>query len=293
MDKDSLIELICRNVDRLTDFDSDNYRYIPLHQKPSPSVKAVAQIMEVLKKILFPGFFGPLDEALPASAKVYAEGYLLKVFELLLEQIDNSLCFESEYDNTREQASALAVEFINKLADIKALLSTDAQAIFEGDPAASSLSEVIFCYPGFKAILHQRVAHELYRMCVPILPRMITEMAHTETGIDIHPGAEIGKFFSIDHGTGIVIGQTTIIGDHVRLYQGVTLGAKRLYLNENGIPMNIPRHPIIKDNVTIYSNTSVLGRITIGENSVIGGNIWITNSVEPNSHIRQPKAVNE
>ena len=140
-------------------------------------------------------------------------------------------------------------------------------------------------------MLYQRVAHELYKLGIPVLPRMITEVAHSKTGIDIHPGAEIGEYFAIDHGTGVVIGQTAIIGNHVRLYQGVTLGAKSFVLDDNGLPIDVPRHPIIEDNVTIYSNTSVLGRITIGEGSVIGGNIWLTHSVPPHSKILQSRVV--
>ena len=140
-------------------------------------------------------------------------------------------------------------------------------------------------------MLYQRVAHELYKLGIPVLPRMITEVAHSKTGIDIHPGAEIGEYFAIDHGTGVVIGQTAIIGNHVRLYQGVTLGAKSFVLDDNGLPIDVPRHPIIEDNVTIYSNTSVLGRITIGEGSVIGGNIWLTHSVPPHLKILQSRVV--
>jgi serine O-acetyltransferase len=141
----------------------------------------------------------------------------------------------------------------------------------DGDPAAKSVSEIIFCYPAVYALLHQRVAHELFELGVPVLPRIITEMAHSQTGIDIHPGAQIGEYFSIDHGTGIVVGQTAIIGNHVRLYQGVTLGAKSFTLDEEGLPIDLPRHPIIEDYVTIYSNASILGRITIGRGSIIGG----------------------
>ena len=141
------------------------------------------------------------------------------------------------------------------------------------------------------AFLHQRVAHELFKLHVPVIPRIMTEMAHSYTGIDIHPGAQIGEYFSIDHGTGVVIGQTTIIGNHVRLYQGVTLGAKNFTLDEEGLPMDLPRHPIIEDEVTIYSNASVLGRITIGKGSIIGGNIWLTHSVPPFSKITQTHAV--
>lgn len=151
------------------------------------------------------------------------------------------------------------------------------------------MSEIIFCYPAVYALLHQRVAHELFELGVPVLPRIITEMAHSQTGIDIHPGAQIGEYFSIDHGTGIVVGQTAIIGNHVRLYQGVTLGAKSFTLDEEGLPIDLPRHPIIEDYVTIYSNASILGRITIGRGSIIGGNIWLTHSVPPNSKISQSR----
>ena len=185
------------------------------------------------------------------------------------------------------------MDFINKIPHIKYLLSTDVKAILDGDPAAKSLSEIIFCYPAVHAILHQRVAHELLKLGVPVLPRIITEMAHSETGIDIHPGAQIGEYFSIDHGTGIVVGQTAIIGNHVRLYQGVTLGAKNFTLDEEGLPIDVPRHPIIEDYVTIYSNASILGRITIGKGSVIGGNIWLTHSVPPNSKVLQTRAVED
>ncbi|GHV49692.1 serine acetyltransferase [Bacteroidia bacterium] len=293
-DKDKVRAQIQTVVDKLADSGFPAYQYIPLHQKPSPSVPLVGEIMQLLRGVFFPGFFGPLQEALVDSVKQYMSGYLGKVYELLLEQVDNSLCFESENcGRTKEQAAEIALAFINKVPDIKYLLSTDAKAILDGDPAAYSLSEVIFCYPAVKAMFHQRVAHELYKMNVPVLPRMITEMAHAETGIDIHPGAQIGEYFSIDHGTGTVIGETAIIGKHVRLYQGVTLGAKRFSFDEKGLPVNIPRHPIIEDHVTIYSNTSVLGRITIGEGSVIGGNIWLTHSIPPNSRILQTRAIED
>ena len=150
---------------------------------------------------------------------------------------------------------------------------------------------MIFCYPVIRALLNHRVAHELLKLGIPILPRIISELAHSETGIDIHPGARIGEYFSIDHGTGVVIGETSIIGDHVLIYQGVTLGAKRFTFDENGIPLNVPRHPIIQDNVVIYANANVLGRITIGKGSIIGGNVWVTSDVAPNSKIVQQKAV--
>ena len=148
-------------------------------------------------------------------------------------------------------------------------------------------------YPGLYTITINRIAHELFKLSVPLIPRIMTEHAHSQTGIDIHPGAQIGKYFSIDHGTGVVIGQTAIIGNHVRLYQGVTLGAKSFTLDEEGLPLDVPRHPIIEDYVTIYSNASILGRITIGHGSVIGGNIWLTHSVPPNSKVLQTRAVED
>ena len=270
------------------------YKYIPLHQKPSPSVTALREIMTLLRKVIFPGFFGTEQEAQTDSIQYYTGVYLEQIYDLLQEQIYNGLCFEVECCcDSKDRASEIAIAFINKVPHIKYLLSTDVKAILDGDPAAKSSSEIIFCYPAIHAILYQRVAHELLKLDVPVIPRIITEMAHSDTGIDIHPGAQIGKYFSIDHGTGVVIGQTAIIGNHVRLYQGVTLGAKSFTLDEEGLPLDVPRHPIIEDYVTIYSNASILGRITIGHGSVIGGNIWLTHSVPPNSKVLQTRAVED
>jgi len=169
-------------------------------------------------------------------------------------------------------------------------LALDVQASYEGDPAAASPDEVIFCYPGIVAITNYRLAHELHLLDVPIIPRMITEAAHSATGIDIHPGAVIGERFFIDHGTGIVIGATCIIGSRVRIYQGVTLGAKSFQLDEKGNPVRgIDRHPVVEDDVTIYSGATILGRVTIGRGSVIGGNVWLVHSVPPESRITQTR----
>ena len=182
-------------------------------------------------------------------------------------------------DNYQEISDNL----VDMLPDIKAALETDAQAGYEGDPAAISVEEIMLAYPGFEAISIYRIAHELYKMKVPILPRLMTEIAHRNTGIDIHPGATIGRYFFIDHGTGVVIGETTTIGDHVKLYQGVTLGAKSFPTNVDGTPVKgIKRHPDIGNNVVIYSGATILGGNTvIGDNCVIGGNVWLTESVEP------------
>jgi len=185
----------------------------------------------------------------------------------------------------------IAAAFVGALPDIRRLLQTDTQAIIQSDPAAHSFEEVVLSYPSIAVMLHYRAAHFLHVAGVPLVPRMLTEQAHSATGIDIHPAAQIGEYFAIDHGTGIVVGETTVIGRHVLLYQGVTLGARKIRFDASGQPLNQPRHPIIEDNVTIYSNASVLGRITIGHHSVIGGNIWLTHDVMPYSRILQSKAI--
>ncbi|KKB51587.1 serine O-acetyltransferase [Parabacteroides sp. HGS0025] len=294
MNRTDILNQIQKNVERLSASCLPEYKYIPLHQKPSPSVHSLREIMRLLRKVIFPGFFGSEQEAQVDSIQYYTGVYLEQIYDLLQEQIYNGLCFEVDRCcDSKDRASEIAISFINQIPHIKYLLSTDVKAILDGDPAAKSVSEIIFSYPAVRAILYQRVAHELLKLGVPVLPRIITEMAHSDTGIDIHPGAQIGEYFSIDHGTGIVVGQTAIIGNHVRLYQGVTLGAKNFTLDEEGLPMDIPRHPILEDHVTVYSNASILGRITIGEGSVIGGNIWLTHSVPPNSKVLQSRAVED
>ena len=189
------------------------------------------------------------------------------------------------------RAASLTQRFISTLPKIRRLLTTDVLAAFEGDPAAKTPGETIFCYPSIVALTHYRVAHELYHLNVDLIPRIITEMAHSQTGIDIHPGAEIDESFFIDHGTGTVIGETCIIGKHARIYQGVTLGAKTFPKDDKGMLIKgIARHPIVENNVTIYSGATILGRITIGENSIIGGNVWLTQSVPAHSKIIQYKS---
>lgn len=188
------------------------------------------------------------------------------------------------------KAKQIAADYINALPDLRVKLAKDAKSAFFADPAATSLGEVICCYPGVRAIINYRIAHQLLTLGVPFLPRVITEMAHSETGIDIHPGAQIGDCFSIDHGTGVVIGETCIIGNNVKLFQGVTLGAKTIPVDEKGVPLKIARHPIIEDDVVVYSNATILGRITIGRGAVIGGNVWITESVMPGMKVVQQRA---
>ncbi|MDD4921118.1 MAG: serine acetyltransferase, partial [Bacteroidales bacterium] len=232
-----------------------------------------------------------------------------RIHHILTSQILSGLCFDghSEKEMTercldipskkedmhllRERAESISADFIAALPNLRSILATDVLASFNGDPAAESIDEVIYCYPGIRAISNYRIAHKLLELGVPMIPRMITEMAHSETGIDIHPGASIGTHFAIDHGTGVVIGATAIIGNNVKLYQGVTLGAKSFPLDELGHPIKgIPRHPVLEDNVIVYSNATILGRITIGENATVGGNIWVTEDVAPNARVIQSKA---
>lgn len=265
------------------------------HQEhPLPSIEKVKEIVELLRSIIFPGYFGG-----PVLRKQSLHHFLgvriEKLYGLLTEQILSVQHFNTENSGSThapEKAAENARLFIEILPEIRRKLWTDVKAIYDGDPAAKNYGEIIFCYPSIRAVINYRAAHTLLSLGVPLIPRIITEMAHSETGIDIHPGAHIGDYFCIDHGTGVVIGETCIIGDHVRLYQGVTLGAKKFELDDEGNPVkNVPRHPIIEDNVVIYSNANILGRITIGKNSVIGGNVWQTKSVAPNSRVLQQKAV--
>lgn len=242
-----------------------------------PDRKKIIEIIKKLQAILFPGFFKCGD------IKTVA-GQLYEAEALLLEQVRAALGFGG---GDPAEAEKLTEEFIGRLPGIKEYLVKDIQALYEGDPAAKSYDEVLLCYPGFYAISIYRIAHELYCLRVPLLPRMMTEFAHEKTGIDIHAGATIGEYFFIDHGTGIVIGETTVIGSRVKLYQGVTLGAKSFELDADGNPVKgIKRHPNVGNNVVIYANATILGGgTTIGDNCVIGASVWLTSSVEPGSHV--------
>lgn len=284
--------------------DRDSYNSV-CHEhrlgEPSVSVDKMGVIVNKIREILFPGYYGntTLD---PIAINYYMGVYTDELFDMLSEQILAGLCFtcserkEKDIDLTGKLqcARTIAADFISVLPELRRKLADDVEAAFLGDPAAMGRGEVIFCYPAVRAISSYRIAHELLRLEVPLLPRMISEMAHSETGIDIHPRAEIGESFTIDHGTGTVIGATCIIGNNVKLYQGVTLGAKSFPLDDDGNPIKgIPRHPIIEDDVIIYAQATILGRITVGKGSVIGGNVWVTNDVSPNSKIVQfkPKAL--
>lgn len=262
---------------------------------PLPSAALLTDIIELTRAILFPGYYG--KSTVNSKTIKYQIGVNVEeLHRLLSKEILAGLCFNavSTDDNSgnsygrlntlRAQAEDMAARLISRLPQIRRMLATDVEAAYNGDPAAESYAEVISCYPVIKTLTVYRVAHELFDMKVPLIPRMMTEMAHSETGMDIHPGAKIGKYFTIDHGTGLVIGETCEIGDNVKLYQGVTLGAKSFPLDENGNPIKgIPRHPIIGNDVIIYANATILGRVHIGDGCVIGANVWVTRDMKPNT----------
>ena len=259
-----------------------------------PSRKALQSVVDGLSAALFPnrlGAPGLKDEGID-----YYVGFTL---DTALRELNTQIQLELRYsadtghDKTPSVEAALnkARAFAKTLPKIRQLIDTDLNAAFEGDPAARSLDEVLVCYPGITAIIHYRLAHELHTLGLPLIARIISELAHSATGIDIHPGATIGEGFFIDHGTGVVIGETAVIGNHVRLYQAVTLGAKRFPTDEHGhLIKGSARHPILEDDVVIYAGATVLGRITIGARSVIGGNVWLTRSVPSDSQITQAQS---
>lgn len=275
--------------------DGDGLSYISPTQwrgGPLPSQQAVGRIAALARALLFPGFFGEGDVSAD-NAGYHIGLWADRLYRLLSEQVHAGLSMAGSGVADRADAADRAAAFIQALPELRRTLATDVVATYHGDPAAESPQEVAYCYPGIKAIANYRIAHQLLTLGVPLLPRMITEQAHSETGIDIHPGATIGPSFTIDHGTGVVIGATAILGHHVKIYQGVTLGARSFDLDDEGHPIKgIPRHPIIGNNVIIYSNATILGRITIGDNAVVGGNIWVTNDVAPGERLIQAKADN-
>lgn len=258
---------------------------------PLPSSTVLEEIVQLSRAILFPGFFGKSQvniQTIQYQIGVDVE----KLSYLLKEQILAGLCFSEDYEtksgmvDLKKQARELASEMISRLPKVRSVLATDVEAAYNGDPAAKSYAEILLCYPVLKALTSYRLAHELFLMGVPLIPRMMTEMAHSETGIDIHPGATIGSHFTIDHGTGVVIGETCVIGNHVKLYQGVTLGAKSFPHDEQGNPIKgIPRHPIIEDDVIVYANATLLGRITIGRGATVGANTWILEDMPPEAKV--------
>jgi len=263
-----------------------------------PSQTKVIEIVEQAKRILFPGYFTS-SQLHAANLEYYIGKQTTDLYEKVAEQITMAIrhdCRRNDLPctNCESQSHKAALKFIESLPRVAAILATDIRAALRGDPATKSPDEVIFCYPGLQATTVFRLAHELFLLNVPVIPRIMTEYAHSMTGIDIHPAATIGEDFFIDHGTGVVIGETTIIGKNVRLYQGVTLGALSLPRDAGTSLQNTKRHPTIEDNVIIFSNTTILGGNTIiGEGSIIGGNIWLTESVDTGTKVllRRPDLI--
>ncbi|HEY0296546.1 MAG TPA: serine O-acetyltransferase EpsC [Bordetella sp.] len=261
-----------------------------------PSQDSLRQIVAQLCGALFPMRLGPID--LREESEDFYVGHTIgEALDTLLQQAYLELRHLGRHaPQTHEETMARAVEIVRQfgaeLPAVRRALDLDVTAAYQGDPAARSVDEVLLCYPGVTAMIHHRLAHVLYRLGAPMLARIVAEIAHAETGIDIHPGATIGASCFIDHGTGVVIGETAIIGDRVRLYQMVTLGAKRFPPGENGeLKKGLPRHPIIEDDVVIYAGATILGRITIGHGSTIGGNVWLTRDVPPDSNVTQASLV--
>lgn len=285
-------------VNRLSDISNSEMHHYGIDGVPFPSGEKLVEIVDLCRSLLFPGYYGKSivnAESLKFSVGVDAERLYCK----LTKQIAAGLAFScpSHYqskDNLWQTAKERSEKFVNSLPDMRQILATDVLAHYRNDPAAHNQGEVIMCYPGLKAISSYRIAHKLVELKVPLIPRAITEMAHSETGIDINPEAKIGSSFAIDHGTGVVIGATCIIGNHVTIYQGVTLGAKNFPQNDDGsLVKGINRHPILGDNVIVYSNATILGRITIGSGSIIGGNIWVTTDVPENTRLFYTKYKSE
>lgn len=292
MNKNDFSRRLNDTVRRLSEPESLKGLFHQYHDgNPMPSGKKLADIIDLSRSILFPGFFGRnsfTTQTLEFHLGVRTE----RLQRMLAEQVMAGLCFANvndeqspeELDCIKCEADEISLAVIEQFPEIRRVLDTDITAAYNGDPAAESREEIVSCYPVIKALSAYRIAHELYLRHVPLIPRLITELAHSETGVDIHPGAQIGEYFTIDHGTGVVIGATCVIGRNVKLYQGVTLGAKSFPLDKDGNPIKgIPRHPIIEDNVVIYSNATILGRITIGEGCVVGANVWVTKDMKPNT----------
>ena len=257
-----------------------------------PSRDALAQVIDSLKGALFPMRLGPPD--LRHESEDFYVGHTLdSALQALLVQARLELNYNARHEpRPSSEVEAAATEairqFANALPGLRRLLDSDVLAAYQGDPAARSVDEVLLCYPGVLAMIHHRLAHELYKLDLPLLARIVAELAHAQTGIDIHPGAQIDAGFFMDHGTGVVIGETAVIGKRVRLYQAVTLGAKRFPTDAEGnLQKGLPRHPVVEDDVVIYAGATILGRVTLGAGSTIGGNVWLTRSVPPGSHITQ------
>lgn len=264
-----------------------------------PSSEALAQVVDGLRGVLFPMRLGPAD--LRQESEDFYVGHTLDtLLHALLAQVQLELRHEARHlsnaDSAALEARAFQIvrDFSLSLPRIRELLDSDVLAAYAGDPAARSVDEVLLCYPGIQAMIYHRVAHRLYELGVPLLARIVAELAHGQTGIDIHPGASIDEGFFIDHGTGVVIGETAVIGKNVRVYQAVTLGAKSFPTDEEGKPIKgLPRHPVLQDDVVIYAGATVLGRVTLGRGASVGGNVWLTHDLAPGAHITQAQLRHE
>ncbi|HEY6909366.1 MAG TPA: serine acetyltransferase [Myxococcales bacterium] len=259
----------------------------PPRNRELPSRPLLVEAVDALRSAFFPGYFDPAPTGVAALVAEKVE-FAMRV---LTGQIEHAVGFAYPDRDVNGRAVHAAQAFLRRLPAVRALAATDVEAAYAGDPALRNRDEAILCYPGLLAVTRQRLAHELWMLEVPLLPRIITEAAHSDTGIDIHPGASIGESFFVDHGTSVVIGETARIGKRVRIYQGVTLGAKSFPLDEQGRPVKgVDRHPIVEDDVVIYAGATILGRVSIGRGSMIGGNVWLTRSVPPGSRITQVAA---
>lgn len=260
-----------------------------------PSRSRLSKVMEELCGVLYPLRLGP-DHVRLHNEDLFVTQSLQIALSRLHAQIRLELAYavpNSTAEQVDRHATDIVLEFAKRLPQLRVLLDTDIEAAFRGDPSARSFDEVLICFPGLLAIIHHRLGHILYELGAPLVARIISEIAHGKTGIDIHPAARIGDSFFVDHGTGVVIGETAIIGDRVRIYQGVTLGAKSFPTDEAGwLVKSIPRHPTIEDDVVIYAGATILGRVVIGRGSEIGGNVWLTHDVPPGSRVLQAREQN-
>lgn len=280
-----------KSLERLTDETLSSYRSDERTQRIGeaflPSRGKMVSTLEDIRQLLFPGYFGQ-KELTGENVRFHVGSLLVRIGEALAEQVYRCLCYAGESADPqpcRVKAREIAHEFLARVPEIRRALALDAQAAYDGDPAARSIDEVIYCYPGFYAVVVYRAAHELLELGVPLMPRILTEYAHGVTGCDIHPGAKIGRSFFIDHATGVVVGETTRIGDNVKIYQGVTLGALSFPKDERGrVIRGLQRHPTIEDNVTIYANATILGGSTVvGKGVTVGGNTFVTKSITAES----------
>lgn len=286
-------EKIVQAADALVDsYTREGTKIHHLDRRPLPSHAEIVRVLVTIHELLFPGYIGP-QGLTGAGLRLHTEARMAWLYEVLTDQIKRAIDHGQRIDSTsvatEQEAAERSAAFLSCLPDLRQTLATDVQAAFDGDPAATCLDEIIFSYPCVYAITTYRLAHELYRLRVPLIPRIMTEHAHQRTGIDIHPGTRIGSSFFIDHGTGVVIGGTAVIGSNVKIYQGVTIGAFSFDKDATGqLVRNTKRHPTIEDDVVIYAGATILGGETIiGRGSVIGGNVWLTHSVPPNTRVLQ------